>query len=161
MESPEAHLRTPRLTQEELYKIFDRHGAPVPTAERDALIEAVAGYTMTVDMIARTLADEWCDASPEDICAAMKGSEMDEDAYPEIETDHDGDPEQRKIYGHLCALFRLQGLKEEARQALRCAALLPPGGMHNQLFRKALPEECRNSIQELQKRGWFRAKTSC
>lgn len=151
-------IRTHRLTQEELYKIFDRHGADVPRNERDALIDAVAGHTMTVDMIARTLADEWCDASTEDICAAMKGSEMDEEAYPEIETDHDGDPEQRRIYGHLCALFRLQGLKEEEKHALRCATLLPPDGMHNQLFRKALPEECRKSIQELEKRGWVQSE---
>ena len=151
-------IRTTRLTREELYKIFDRHGADVPPAERDALIDAVAGHTMTVDMIARTLADEWCDASTEDICAAMRGSEMNEEAYPEIETDHDGDPEQRRIYGHLCALFRLQGLKEEEKHALRCAALLPPDGMHNQLFRKALPEECRKSIQELEKRGWVQSE---
>ena len=151
-------IRTTRLTREELYKIFDRHGADVPRNERDALIDAVAGHTMTVDMIARTLADEWCDASPEKICAAMKGSEMDEEAYPEIETDHDGDPEQRRIYGHLCALFRLQGLKEEEKHALRCAALLPPDGMYNQLFRKALPEECRKSIQELEKRGWVQSE---
>jgi tetratricopeptide (TPR) repeat protein len=88
----------------------------------------------------------------------MKGSETDEDDYPEIAVDHDGDPEQRKIYGHLRALFRLQGLKEEAKHALRCAALLPPEGMHNQLFRKALPESCRNDIQELQRRGWVQSE---
>ena len=84
---------------------------------------------MTVDMIARTLADEWCNASPEEIRSAMLGSEMEEDDYPEIDTDHDGDPEQRKIYGHLRALFQLQNLKKEEEQALRCAALLPPEGM--------------------------------
>lgn len=151
-------IPTPSLAREELYKIFDRHGADVSQPERDALIDTVAGHTMTVDMIARTLADEWCNASAEDICDAMKGSAMEEDDYPDIDTDHDGDPEQRKIYGHLCALFRLQGMSEEERQTLRCAALLPPEGMHNQLFRKALPESCRKSIENLHKRGWVQSE---
>ena len=151
-------FRVRRLAREELYQIFDRHGAQVSDAQRDALIDAVAGHTMTVDMIARTLADEWCNASPEKIRSAMLGSEMEEDDYPEIDTDHDGDPEQRKIYGHLRALFRLQDLKAEEEQALRCAALLPPEGMHNQLFRQALPEECRDSIRDLHRRGWVQSE---
>ena len=151
-------FRVRRLAREELYQIFDRHGAQVSDAQRDALIEAVAGHTMTVDMIARTLADEWCNASPEEIRSAMLGSEMEEDDYPEIDTDHDGDPEQRKIYGHLRALFQLQNLKKEEEQALRCAALLPPEGMHNQLFRQALPEECRDSIRDLHRRGWVQSE---
>ena len=151
-------ILTPRLSNEELYKLFDRHGADISQPQRDALINAVAGHTMTVDMIAQTLVDEWCNASAEDICAAMKGSEMDEDDYPEIEVAHNSDPEQRKIYGHLRALFRLQDMKEEEKQALRCAALLPPEGMHNQLFRKALPEACRGSIERLQKRGWVQSE---
>ena len=151
-------ILTPRLSNEELYKLFDRHGADISQPQRDALIDAVAGHTMTVDMIAQTLVDEWCNATAEDICAAMKGSEMDEDDYPEIEVAHNSDPEQRKIYGHLRALFRLQDMKEEEKQALRCAALLPPEGMHNQLFRKALPEACRGSIERLQKRGWVQSE---
>ena len=151
-------FRIRRLAREELYQIFDRHGAQVSDSQRDALIDAVAGHTMTVDMIARTLADEWCNASPEKIRSAMLGSEMEEDDYPEIDTDHDGDPEQRKIYGHLRALFRLQDLKAEEEQALRCAALLPPEGMHNQLFRQALPEECRYSIRDLHRRGWVQSE---
>lgn len=151
-------FRVRRLAREELYQIFDRHGAQVTKPQRDALIDAVAGHTMTVDMIARTLADEWCNASPEEIRSAMLGSEMEEDDYPEIDTDHDGDPEQRKIYGHLRALFQLQHLKKEEEQALRCAALLPPEGMHNQLFRQALPEECRDSIRDLHRRGWVQSE---
>ena len=151
-------ILTPRLSNEELYKLFDRHGADISQPQRDALIDAVAGHTMTVDMIAQTLVDEWCNATAEDICAAMKGSEMDEDDYPEIEVAHNSDPEQRKIYGHLRALFRLQDMKEEEKQALRCAVLLPPEGMHNQLFRKALPEACRGSIERLQKRGWVQSE---
>lgn len=151
-------FRVRRLAREELYQIFDRHGAQVTKPQRDALIDAVAGHTMTVDMIARTLADEWCNASPDEIRSAMLGSEMEEDDYPEIDTDHDGAPEQRKIYGHLRALFRLQDLKVEEEQALRCAALLPPEGMHNQLFRQALPEECRDSIRDLHRRGWVQSE---
>lgn len=151
-------FRIRRLAREELYQIFDRHGALVTKPQRDALIDAVAGHTMTVDMIARTLADEWCNASPDEIRSAMLGSEMEEDDYPEIDTDHDGDPEQRKIYGHLRALFQLQNLKKEEEQALRCAALLPPEGMHNQLFRQALPEECRDSIRDLHRRGWVQSE---
>ena len=58
----------------------------------------------------------------------------------------------------LRALFRLQDMKEEEKQALCYATLLPPEGMRNQLFRKALPDACRSCIERLQKRGWVQSE---
>ena len=58
----------------------------------------------------------------------------------------------------LRALFRLQDMKEEEKQALCYATLLPPEGMRNQLFRKALPDACRSYIERLQKRGWVQSE---
>jgi hypothetical protein len=125
-------------------------------SEMDSLIDAVGGHTMTVDMIARTIRESWGMVTAEQIRTAMETSTLNMGDYDEIETDHD--PEQRQIYAHLRALFDLSGIEENGRQALRCAALLPPGGISGSLFLSGLPGEAAREIKQLEKRGWVELK---
>lgn len=145
-----------RLAQEELRQIFRGHEVDISVPEMDELIDAVDGHTMTVDMIARTIRESWGDVTPAQILAEMKNSTLNRGDYDEIETDHD--PEQRKIYAHLRALFDLSAITEDGSQALRCAVLLPQSGMDAKLFRTALPEGAAREIKKLEKRGWVDLK---
>ena len=145
-----------RLEQEELREIFRRHEVQLSEGEMDALINAVDGHTMTVDMIARTIRESWGVVSAEKILTAMKDNTLNEGDFDEIETDHD--KEQRQIYAHLRALFDLSGIGEDGRQALRCATLLPQNGMQDALFVSALPKAAATEIKLLEKKGWVDLK---
>ena len=145
-----------RLEQEELREIFRRHEVQLSEGEMDALIDAVDGHTMTVDMIARTIRESWGVVSAEKILTAMKDNTLNEGDFDEIETDHD--KEQRQIYAHLRALFDLSGIGENGRQALRCATLLPQNGMQDALFVSALPKAAATEIKLLEKKGWVDLK---
>ena len=154
--SEKTAIRVRRMENDVLYQIFVRHGVDISAEQMDDLIAAVDGHTMTVDMIARTLADDCCVVSPEDVRAAMSGGGMDEEDYPEIENDHD--PEQRKIYGHLRALFRMQEMEDAGKQCLCCAALLPGDGMSLELFRKGLTGTGKQALPGLVRRGWLQCE---
>ena len=145
-----------RLAQEELREIFRRHEVTISEGEMDALIEAVDGHTMTVDMIARTIRESWGDVTAEIILTAMETSTLHAGDFDDIENDHD--PEQGKIYAHLRALFDLSGISEDGKHALRCATLLPQNGMDAKLFRTALPEGAAKEIKILEKKGWVDLK---
>ena len=140
------------LDREDLRDIFRRHQVAIPVPEMDALIDAVGGHTMTVDMVARTIHEGWGQVRIADILAKMKDSTLDQGAFDEITNDHD--PEQRKIYAHLRALFDLTGIGGDGRHALRCASLLPPGGLAEAVFISALPEGPGGEIKKLEKLGW-------
>ena len=145
-----------RLAQEELREIFRRHEVNISEGEMDALIEAVDGHTMTVDMIARTIRESWGDVTAETILTAMETSTLHAGDFDDIENDHD--PEQGKIYAHLRALFDLSRISDDGKHALRCATLLPQTGMDEALFRHALPEGAAREIKKLEKKGWVDRK---
>lgn len=143
-------LRT--MDNSDLYRIFERHGVDLTRSKMDALIAAVNAHTMTVDLMARTLDESWEKVTPEMILEAMASSTLPEADYPEVYNDRD--PEQRQIYAHLRSLFNLTNIPEDGKQALRCATLLPPGGMDPALFLRGLPEGPAKAIKLLEKQGW-------
>ncbi len=145
-----------RLDQEDLREIFRRHEVTISEGEMDALIEAVDGHTMTVDMIARTIRESWGDVTAETILTAMETSTLHAGDFDDIENDHD--PEQGKIYAHLRALFDLSRISDDGKYALRCATLLPQSGMDEALFRHALPDGAAKEIKKLEKKGWVDRK---
>lgn len=140
------------LEQDELRQIFRGHQVDLSERKMDALINAVGGHTMTVDMIARTIRESWGIVTPENILRAMEDSTLNDREYDEIENDHD--PQQRQIYAHLRALFDLSSITEDGKNALCCATLLPQGGMRGDVFLNALPKESAKEIKTLEKRGW-------
>lgn len=145
-----------RLEQDELRQVFRGHEVDISEEEMDSLIDAVNGHTMTVDMIARTIRESWGEVTAANILTAMKKSTLHTADFDEIENDHN--PEQRQIYAHLRALFGLSRINEDGCYALRCAALLPQGGMDAKLFRTALPEGAAKEIKKLEKLGWVDLK---
>lgn len=148
----------------ELYRIFARHGAKLSKREMDRLIDTVRGHTMTVDLIARTLANNWCMVSVDTICGAMKGDRNGagtEPSFPTIHTDYPCSPEQRKIYGYLQSLFRLQDLPPEEKRVLTYATLFPVNGIFKDLLVKAIQYEAGEDadvgdlLQKVNEHGWI------
>ena len=146
-----------RLENGELYRIFENHEATVTREQMDALIAAAEGHTLTVDLMARTLAQSWGTVKPEDILGALDEGNLAQKQFPAVYSDHDPRETRRqeRIYARLAALFDLSAIGEAGRRVLGCATLLPEGGMEESLFYLALPEALREELDSLEKRGWL------
>ena len=150
-------IRVARMPDDPLFEIFRNHGAELSDDEMRALIEAVNGHTLTIDLIARTLADNWVPVSAVEMLDAIANSSLREEDFPEVGTDYNGDPEQLHIYQRLRSVFQVAKIPPTEQQLLRIATLLPDGGMDVRLFRKALSPELLKVFPGLGRRGWLSA----
>lgn len=102
--------------------------------ELDDLIELVACHTMTVDMIARTMAESRLTV-PEIYEELTRDGGYDSDAFVAIDGQKDTDQMEQRIEGHLIRLFRLANLSEREQDVLRYAQLIgETNGMYEKLF---------------------------
>ena len=144
-----------RLDDDALYQIFRRHEAPVTKPEMDALIRAVSGHTLAIDLIARTLADNWVPVSSEEMLDALEKNTLSDADFAEIDSDYGNSPEQKQIYKHLQAVFNVAKVPDPERAILHYATLLPEGGMDVRLFRSCLSKDLLAAFPLLGKRGWL------
>lgn len=143
-----------QLKRDELHRIFDNHKSSISTEERNALISAVDGHTMTVDLMARMMTGTWKPVTAQELLKAL--SEQDLTRFGRvIPTDYNRKQKQQRIYDHLKTLFDLSDIPAPAKNILRCAILLPYGGMDSVSFGDALPEMLRGSLDELIHHGWL------
>ena len=142
------------MAKENLRKIFDNHQVPLQASEKDALIGAVGGHTMTVDLMARTLKHNRS-LSVEKLLEAMRSGTLPEQKYRPVGVDRDGDSSQAQIYVHLKNLFHVAELSENDRKLLRWAVLLPEGGMKLEYLLDALPEELKTQPDAQIDRCWL------
>lgn len=139
-----------------LFKIFENHGAELTRAEMEALIGAVNGHTLTVDLIARTLNGRgWRRVTAEDMLTALRERTLREQKYRKIATDYSQSPEQAQIYEHLSVVFDMSGMSGHSQQVMRCASLLPDGGMDAELFGNSLEEAEQEALDTLLGQGWL------
>lgn len=146
------------MPEEPLFEIFRNHGTELTEAEMRELIRAVNGHTLTIDLIARTLADNWVPVSAQEMLDAIVNSTLSEEDFPEVGTDYNNDPEQLHIYQRLRSVFQVAKIPEMEQQLLKLATLLPETGMDMRLFRKALPNELLRTLPEVGRRGWLSAE---
>lgn len=145
------------MPEEPLFQIFRNHGAELSQTEMQTLIRTVNGHTLTIDLMARTLADNWVPVSVQEMLDAVRNSTLSEEDFPEVGTDYNGDLEQLHIYQRLKGVFQVAGIPPMEQQILRCATLLPAAGMDVRLFRDALTPELRRLFPGLGRRGWLSA----
>lgn len=146
------------MPKEPLFEIFRNHGAELTEKEMQDLIQAVNGHTLTIDLIARTLADNWVPVSAQEMLDAISNSTLREEDFPEVGTDYNNDPEQLHIYQRLRSVFQVAKIPKMEQQLLKIATLLPETGMDMRLFRKALPNELLRILPEVGRRGWLSAE---
>ena len=156
-EAPRA-VKIKAMDEKPLFEIFENHSADVNNDEKRSLIEAVKGHTLTIDLIARTLADNWVPVSTKDMLDAIANSTLSEEDFPEVGADYNQDPEQMHIYQRLRSVFQVAKIPDVEKSILRCATLLPESGLDVKLFRTALTDEMRKAFPSLGKRGWLTAE---
>ena len=126
--------------------------------EKRSLIEAVKGHTLTIDLIARTLADNWEPVTTEEMLDAIEKSTLAEEDFPAVGADYNQDMEQMHIYQRLRSVFRVATIPETEKNILRCSTLLPESGLDVRYFRTALTDEMCKTFPSLGKRGWLSAE---
>ena len=146
------------LKQEELYQIFENHCVSILQKEMDALIQAVDGHTMTIDLMARLMVGSWRKVTAAQLLQALNNQNLAQ-FQREIDTNRNQDMEQRRIYDHLKVLFNLSDMPEVATSVMGFATLLPDGGMDSESFGSALPLESQNSLDNLIQHGWLNVKS--
>lgn len=144
------------LPEERLLELMRRSCTDYEDQELLALIRAVGGHTLMVDLMAKTLEESWQTVTPEQILAALKNADLNIADFPEVTSDKDGLFAQAQIYKHLQALFNLSGLNDAAKKVLSLATLIADEGLDDVLFLESLPAAERKELQNLCKRGWLR-----
>ena len=141
-----------QLHRAELHRLFDQHGAQATERERDALIDAVDGHTLTVDLMARALRPGRRAATAEKLLKNLSDSSV-----KKVDTAYPGGMKQARINEHLRTVFRVSELPEEETEILRYSTLMPEGGMDDGLFLAAFDdrETVDDLLQSLIDKGWL------
>ncbi len=139
-----------KLHKDELLDLFDLHESAATVEERNALIEAVGGHTLTVDLIARALRPGRKAATAEKLLTNLA-----DPSVRKVETAYFGAPSQAQIMEHLKVVFRVSELGTNEQELLRYATLLPDGGMEDDLFLLPLGTEMEDHLDSLVENGWL------
>ena len=130
------------LERNELYQIFRNYNPILPQDDMDSLITAVNGHTLTIDLIARMLNGHGIrPVTALMLLEAFASNTVREEKYRKITAHYKQSPKQAHIYEHLSAVFNVANLSPEAENVLRCATLLPVGGMESVMFADSIPAE--------------------
>lgn len=144
------------MPEENLFEIFEKHGAALEESQMRELIKAVNGHTLTIDLMARTLNGKgWRKVTPEIMLTAIRENTLPSKKYRKIASDYSQSPEQAQIYQHLSVVFNVADVPEDGKNVLRCATLLPADGMNGEYFGNALPEEQQEALDTLIDHGWL------
>lgn len=142
-----------QLPHEELMQIFELHGVQLEKERMIALIDAVNGKTEAVSVIAEIMANGGnIDMTDAQLSAALRGAQQ---AHPGRRSNGYYSTESAWSTHYL---FDLVQLSDTGRAVLRCAALIPPPGIRETLFRESLPPYDRGGLSELLQRGWLQAE---
>lgn len=121
----------------------------------DALIAAVEGHTLTVELMGRTLKHSIPRLRPEALLEKLTQGDLDSGALASVSSPKDREGRMARIQGHLTALFRLSDLPEEERRLLCYALPISPEGLAAEDFAR-VPDFDQDALLRLIDRGWVR-----
>ena len=140
------------MDNETLYALFDQHGAKVSREDMDALITAVRGHTLTVDLMARLLHRERRSDTCRALLDALNKRDLNHTEFGAVAAAFPGASSQARVNEHLKAVFRVSDMTDAEQAVLRFGALLPDCGLDSRLFTQAAQNALRPPEQ---KRGFL------
>ena len=147
-----------QLSNSELHRIFQKHKVTITAQEMDALIQAVDGHTLTIDLMARTMNSRWKKVTADMLLKALQDRNLPDQDFRKISTDYNRSKKQERIYEHLRTVFNVAGVHDAAKSVLCYATLLPQDGMDAETFGTALQEEEQQALDDLIDHGWLAVK---
>ena len=121
----------------------------------DALINAVEGHTLPVELLGRTLKYSLPRLSPEALLEKLTQGDLDSKALAKVSSPKDREGRMERIQGHLTALFRLSDLPEKEKQMLGYALPMSEAGLAAEDFAQ-VPDFDQDVLLRLIDRGWIR-----
>ena len=154
----ESQVQVGVLAKAELRTIIRRFYT-APDEVLDALIDAVNGHTLAVELMARMLkADRRMTADTLlERLNTVGGLNREKDVRISSQKDRTlaGFGEKERIYEHLRILFDCSSLDSSEQMLLRHGFLIPDMGMDSALFLDCEPEEAAESLDKLIALGWL------
>jgi len=147
-------IRVEQMRNETLYRLFENQGLPLDQKQMDALVDAVNGHTMTVDLMARTLKRSRT-LTVEKLLEALGAGDLKKQNYRAVALERNGEVAQEVIYEHLRRLFNVAEISEDARAVLRNMVLLPEDGMDIGILEAVLDEEKMELLEQQIDHGWL------
>lgn len=130
-------------------------GVTMPEDTADALLDAVEGHTLTVDLINRTLRRSIPRLAPETLLRALEEEDLDSRALARVSSPKDRAGRMARIQGHLSALFRLSDLTAEERKLMCYALPISEVGLEAADLAR-VPGFDQEALLRLIDRGWIR-----
>lgn len=165
------------LKREELLRLMKRYLGEMEISEEVLLklIEVVDCHTMTVELIAKLLADEFSTITPQQILNAFSVKKLKKLENVEIESSKDRKYKEATIYEHIRILFDIAALSDKEKEVLKHAFFISEYGMKTELFIDigdrywnsyfvlskedgANKEKYSDILRILEKKGWIRVK---
>ena len=148
---PEA-IEVCSLTKESLYRLFVNQGLNLGSDQIDALISAVNGHTVTVDLIARTLKrTPWLTA--DHLLNSLKMSKLPKDEIQRASLTESHEEEAEQIQAYLRVLYNVTRLRDSEKMLLRNMVLLPENGMDMKTLGAVLDKNDMEALAQLINRG--------
>lgn len=138
-----------------LYQLFHRF-VDFPQHQIDALIDAVEGHTLTVELMARSLKYSIPRLSPDTMLEMLRKGETGIPVLARISTNKDRSRKKQRIEDHLNVLFQINCLDEGKLRLMHNAFCIPNTGMDLELFSSACANFDQDSFLHLIERGWLR-----
>ena len=139
-----------------LFEIFNQRGLSLEESQMTALIDAVEGNTLVIDLIARTLAAKSLRrVTPEYMLSALENRTLPNENFRKVPTDYNQSNQKEPIYMHLKRVYKVADMSPEKKAILRCATLLPGRGMDSELFASCFSEDEEENIYSLVEHGWI------
>ena len=162
------------LSEEALFGLFRRYGAELEEADMRALIGAVDGHTMTVELMARLLHKDQRKDTLNRLKKALGERDLSSGEFGKTESAYHASPDQARINEHLKAVFRVSDMGRAEKNVLRFATLIGESGLDSEMFVQAAAARWRNLlglmlgtkrrtrmrdlVQELADKGWLQWK---
>lgn len=143
------------LPQPLLRQLLRRFAPDLSDEMADALINAVEGHTLTVELMGRTLKTSIPRLSPEVLLEKLTLGDLDSKALAKVSSPKDREGRMERIQGHLTALFRLSDLSEKEKQMLGYALPMSEAGLAAEDFAQ-VPDFDQDVLLRLIDRGWIR-----
>lgn len=133
------------------------------------LIKAVDSHTMSVELIAKLLADEFSCITAQQILEAFSKGKVKELDDTEIESSKDRIYRETTIFEHIHILFNIEKLSDLEKIVLRHAFFISEIGIKTDVFIQVgkehlelchidNAEQYKKTVRSLVKKGWFRIK---
>ena len=152
---PDGGIELAPLNDEDCLKLFRAiYKFPVdeePIVRR--IIREVDRHTMTVELLARTLAASWRTLTAKELLDLLRSQKLNAEELPEIMHRKDMTEREAKIYGHLRTLFNLV-YSDEYREIFCDFTLIPPDGFDAAEF--LLTTDKKKHLKLLENGGWVR-----